>query len=137
MWSFYERSVEEWIITEKHIYIDSDDQVFTLLVTAQGDNEDKIDELINDFEAEFIAREEIEITNNLNKLSTLALEANIHVVDQGNTYTKELETNKKRKKKQKKIPQLHGNATFFHILERIIVLKAENCFSFRYLWTSY
>ena len=55
--------------------------------------------MINDFEAEFIAREEIEITNNLNKLSTLALEANIHVVDQGNTYTKELETNKKRKKK--------------------------------------
>ena len=85
------------------------------MVTVQGDNEDKIDELINDFETEFIALEEIEITNNLNKLSTLALEANIHVVDQGNTYTNELETNKKRKNNRRKYPiymEMQRSSTF-------------------------
>ena len=53
---------------KRHFHIDngaSTDQVFTLLDTVQSDNEDKIDELINDFDKQFIAPEEIELTDNL------------------------------------------------------------------------
>ena len=35
--------------------------------TVQNDNEDEIDELINDFDNEFIAAEEIELTDNPNE----------------------------------------------------------------------
>ena len=37
----------------------STSQVFTLLDAVQSNNEDEIDELINDFDMEFIAPEEI------------------------------------------------------------------------------
>ena len=40
----------------------STDQVFTLLDAVQSNNED--DELMNDFDMEFIAPKEIEVTNN-------------------------------------------------------------------------
>ena len=56
---------------------------------------------MNDSDTEFIAPEEIELTNNPEK-----------------------KRNKKRKK-PKKIPQSHGNTKFLHILRRIFFLKAE------------
>ena len=59
---------------------------------------------MNDLYTEFIAPEEIELTDNPGNVSALTLEADVHVVDQGTTNTKELETNKKRKKSPKKIP---------------------------------
>ena len=76
---------------KRHFDIDSDastDQVFTLLDAVQNDNEDEIDQLMNDFDTEFIPPEEIEITDNPDTVSALTLEANVHVVDQGTTHTK-------------------------------------------------
>ena len=61
-------------------------QVFTLLDAVQSNNED--DELMNDFDMEFIAPKEIEVTNNQGNASVLTLEENVHIVDQGTTYTK-------------------------------------------------
>ena len=71
--------------------IDSDastDQVFKLLDAVQSDNEDEIEKLMNDFYTEFTAPEEIEFTDNPGNVSALTLEANVHVVDHGTTYTK-------------------------------------------------
>ena len=88
---------------KRPFHIDSDastDQVFTLLDAVQSDNKDKINELMNDFDTECRAPEEIEITDNV---SASILEVNIHVVDHGTTHTKELEKNKKRKKSQRKV----------------------------------
>ena len=76
----------------------STDQIFALLDTVQSDNEDEINELMNDFDTEFIAPEEIELTDNPDSASVLISEAKVYVVDKGTTHTKELETNKKRKK---------------------------------------
>ena len=76
---------------KRHFDIDSDastSQVFTLLDAAQSNNEDEIDEMINDFDVEFIAPEEIELTDNQGNVSTLTLEANVNIVDQGTTHTK-------------------------------------------------
>ena len=64
---------------------------------VHGDNEDETEKLMNDFDTEFIAPEEIELTDNPSNVSALRLEVNIHVVDQGTTHTTELEANKKRK----------------------------------------
>ena len=64
---------------------------------VHGDNEDETEKLMNDFDTEFIAPEEIELTDNPSNVSALRLEVNIHVVDQRTTHTRELETNKKRK----------------------------------------
>ena len=93
--------VEKWIITKKrHFHIDSDawtDQLFKLLDAVHGDNEDETEKLMNDCDTEFIAPEEIELTDNPSNVSALRLEVNIHVVDQGTTHTRELEANKKRK----------------------------------------
>ena len=85
--------VEKWIITKKrHFHIDSDawtDQLFKLLDAVHGDNEDETEKLMNDFDTEFIAPEEIELTDNPSNVSALRLEVNIHVVDQGTTHTLE------------------------------------------------
>ena len=86
---------------KRHSHIDNEastHRVFTLLDAVQSDNEDEIDELMNDFDREFIAREEIKLTGNPSNVSALTLEANAHVVDQVTTHTKELEIDKKRKK---------------------------------------
>ena len=63
--------------------------------TVKSDNEEEIDELMNDNDTEFIAPEEIELTDN---------PANVHVVDEGTTHTKELKTNKKRNKSEENTP---------------------------------
>ena len=76
---------------KRHFDIDinaSMDQVFTLLDAVQSDNEDESDQLMNDFDSEFIAPEEIELTDNPGNVSALTLEANVRVVDQGTTHTK-------------------------------------------------
>ena len=76
---------------KRHFDIDSDastGQVFTLLDSVQSNNEDEIDKLMNDFDTEFIALEEIELTDNQGNVSALTLEANIHIVDQETTHTK-------------------------------------------------
>ena len=76
---------------KRHFDIDinaSMDQVFTLLDAVQSDNEDESDQLMNDFDSEFIAPEEIELTDNPGNVSALTLEANVHVVVQGTTHTK-------------------------------------------------
>ena len=89
---------------KRHFHIDSDvstDQVFSLLDTVQSDNENKTDELMNDFDTEFIAPKEIELTDNPENVSGLALDANVHVVDEGTTHTKGLETKKKKKRERK------------------------------------
>ena len=111
-----------------YFHIDNDastDQVFMLLVAVQSDNEDDIDKLMNDFDTEFIAPEEIELTDNPGNMSALTLEGNVHVVDQGITYIKEQETNKKRKKSHKEVSRSYGNAMFLQILKRIDFLRAE------------
>ena len=67
------------------------------------DNEDEIEELMNDFDMEFIAPKEIELTDNPDNVNALILASNLHVVDQGTTHTKEeLET--KREKSRRKYP---------------------------------
>ena len=74
-----------------HFDIDSDvstDQVFTSLDAVWSNNEDEIDQLMNDFDTEFIASEEIELTDNPGNVSVLTLETNVHVVEQGTTRTK-------------------------------------------------
>ena len=89
---------------KRHFHIDSEasmTQVFTLLDTVQSDNEDEIDELMNDFDTEFIAPKEMKLAGNPSNVSALRLQANANVADQGTTHTKELETDKKRKKTQK------------------------------------
>ena len=76
---------------KRHFDFDSDvstGQVFTLLDAVQSNNEDEIDELMNDFDSEFIAPEEIELTGNQGNVSALTLEVNVHIVDQGTTHTK-------------------------------------------------
>ena len=74
------------------------DQTFGLLNSEQSDNKDATDELMNDSDTGFIAPEEIELTGNPDNASVLTSGANVHVVDERTTRTKELETNKKRKK---------------------------------------
>ena len=59
-----------------------------MLDDAQSDNKDEIDKLMNDFDTEFIAPEEIELTDNQGNVSALRLEANLHIVNQGTTHTK-------------------------------------------------
>ena len=100
------------------------DQIFMLLDTVQSDNKNENDKLMNDSDTEFIAPEEIELTGNPENASFLAPEANDHVVDKRTSHTKELEA-KKKKKRQKKIHQSHGNAMLLHILERIVFFRAE------------
>ena len=43
---------------------------------------------MNDFDTEFIAPEEIELTDNQGNVSALRLEANLHIVNQRTTHTK-------------------------------------------------
>ena len=76
---------------KRHFDIDSDAstvQVFMLLDFVQSNNEDEIDKLMNDFDTEFIAPEEIGFTDNQGNVSALTLEGNVHIVDQGTTHTK-------------------------------------------------
>ena len=92
---------------KRHFEIDSDastGQVFTLLDAVQSNNEDEIDELMNDFDTEFIAPKEIELTDNQGNVSALTLEVNNLIVDQRTTHTKQLETSKKRKNARRKYP---------------------------------
>ena len=56
------------------------DQIFALLGTVQSDHEDETGEFMNDCDTEFIAREEIELTDNPDNASVLTPEANVHVV---------------------------------------------------------
>ena len=84
-----------------HFHIDSDastDQVFRSLDTVLSYNEDEIDNLMNDFDKEFIAPEEIKLVNNPGNVSALTLEPNVLVVGQGATHNKEREKNKNSKK---------------------------------------
>ena len=70
------------------------DQIFALLDTVQSEHKDEIEKLMNDLDMEFIASEEVKLTDNPYNASFLTPEANIHVVDEGTTHTKELETSK-------------------------------------------
>ena len=92
--------------------------------TVQSYNEDETDELMNDTDAEFTAPEEIELTDNPENVSVLTAEASVYVAGKETTHTKELETDKKRKKSEEDTPS-HGNAIFLHILERIVFLRTE------------
>ena len=76
---------------QRHFDIDIDastGQVFTLLDAVQSNNEDETDELINDFDMEFIAPEEIKFNDNQDNVSALILEENVHIVNQGTTHSK-------------------------------------------------
>ena len=116
--------------------------MFALLNDVQTDNEDETNELINDFDTEFKAPEEIKLSDNEGNVSALTWEATFCVVDQGTAQTKELETNKKRKKARRKDPDLETQHFFTEW--RILCTWAQNCkaiwgkcFRFRYLWTNY
>ena len=78
--------------------------MFTLLDAVQSNNEDEIDELMNDFDTEFIAPEEIELTDSPGNMSALTLEANVHIADQWTTHTSKLGTNEKKKITRRKYP---------------------------------
>ena len=100
---------------KRHFDIDSDAstvQVFMLLDAAQSNNEDETDELMNDFYIEFIAPEEIKLSDNQGNVSALTLEANVHIV----------ETNKKRTKARRKFS--NHMETQSVIIKRIAFLKA-------------
>ena len=49
------------------------DQIFMLLDAVQSDNKDGSDKLINDFDTEFKAPEEIELTGNPDNVGALTL----------------------------------------------------------------
>ena len=68
MKGLYVKSLKINNIQKGHFHIDTDawtDKVFMLLDAVQGDNKDKIDELMNDFDMEFIALAEMKLTDNL------------------------------------------------------------------------
>ena len=75
---------------------------------------------MNDSSTEFIASEEIEITDNADNTIVMTSEAKVDVVDEGITPTKEIETNKNRKKSDENIP-----ITWKH---RVSPHFRENCF---------
>ena len=109
---------------KRHFHSDcgaSTDQVFTSLDTMQIDNEDETDELMNDFDTEFIAPEEIELAGNPQSASVLKRKANVHVFDEWITHAKELETNKKKKTPQENTP-ITWKCNVLHILVRIQLL---------------
>ena len=119
--------VKNWKINNNwkiYFHIDSGastDQIFALLDTVQSDNKAEIDELMNDFDTEFIAPEEIGLVDNLDNVSVLKPEANVHVVDEGTTHTKELETNKKRKNPQDNIPNTWKRNVSSHFRENCLL----------------
>ena len=78
--------------------------IFALLDTVETDNEDETHELMNDSDTEFIAPEDIKLTDNPDTASVLTQGTNVHLVDEGSTHTKELEANKKRKKSEQNTP---------------------------------
>ena len=87
----------------RKIYFDIDngtstDQIFALLDTVQSSNDDETGILINDFDTEVIAPEEIELTNNPDNAIVLTPEANVDIADEETKHTKELGTTKNRKK---------------------------------------
>ena len=92
---------------KRHFHIDSGtstEKIFASSDTAQSDNEDEIDELMNDSDLELITCEEIELTRSPVNASVQTSKANVHVADEGTTHTKELETNTKRKKPGENAP---------------------------------
>ena len=108
---------------KRHFHTNSDvstNQVFTLLDAVWSDNKDEVDKLTNDFDTKFIAPEEIKLIGNPSNMNALTLEANTYVVDQGPTYTKELETNKKRKKNRIKYPNQMEKQRFSTLFSRIL-----------------
>ena len=66
----------------------------------QSDNEDATDKLMNDFDTEFIAFAEIELTDYQGNVSALTLEANVHAVFQGTAH--EITRDKQKDKKSQK-----------------------------------
>ena len=88
--------VNSWKINKnqkRHFHIDSGtskDQIFALLDTAQSDNKDKIEKLMNDSDTEFTTPEVILITDNPDYANVLTPESNICAFDEGTTHTKEL-----------------------------------------------
>ena len=74
---------------KRYFHIDSGistDQIFTLLYTVQSDDEDKMDESMNDSDTEFIAPEDIQLTDNRENGSVLTPEVNVHVVNEMTTH---------------------------------------------------
>ena len=74
---------------KRYFHVDSDaskNQLFMLLDAVQSDNKDEIEELMNDFDTEFIAPEDIELADNPRNMGALALEANVPLVDQWTTH---------------------------------------------------
>ena len=91
---------------KRYFHIDSGismGNIFTLLDTAQNDNEDEIDESMNDSETKFKVPEEIKVNDNPDNARVLTTEADIYIFDKGTTHTKELGTNKKKKKVKRNV----------------------------------
>ena len=70
----------------------------------QSDNEDEIDQLMNHFNTEFIAPEDIELTNNPGNVGAVTLEANVHVVDKGTTHKNNYRQTKRKINPEKSTP---------------------------------
>ena len=80
--------------------------------TAQCDNEDETEKLMNDSDTEFIAPEDIKLTDNRENASVLTSEANNPVVDK-------LETKKRRKSWNENAPIIRKRSVSLH--------SRENC----------
>ena len=83
---------------------DSIDQIFTLLDTVQNETEDVNEKLMNNSDMEFIAPDEIKLTDNPDNANVLMPDAYIYVVNKNTTLAKELETNKNSKKPEENTP---------------------------------
>ena len=68
---------------KRYFHIDEDassEQIFVLLNDVESADEDDIDTLMNDFDTEFIAEEEITQVTSTQDTSLTTLEANLHEV---------------------------------------------------------
>ena len=80
-----------------------------------------------DSDMEFIVPEEIGLTDNAGNGNVLTPEANVHVVDEVTTHTKELETNKNRKNPEENNPD-HMEKQRFSTFSRKLYCW-ERCFN--------
>ena len=101
------------------------DQTFALLDTVQSDNEDDTDILMIYSDMEFLSPEEIELTVDPGNASIVTPEANVYIADKGTTHTKELRTNKKKKKLEENTPHMETQRR--GELSAVIAQLMSNC----------
>ena len=71
---------------KRYFHIDSGtstDEIFALLDTFQSDNQGEINKLMNDFDTEFIAPEEIKLTENPHNTNVLTPDVMVMLLAKG------------------------------------------------------